>query len=423
MAERCFVFVRWTARTLLTFLVVCLALVIAGCTSLDTGESQSDTTSNESEAAQVEKEPSVVYRTTVPEQPTASTQPAREANSSAGARDTSTGELLRITFLDVGQGSGILIRLPNGANILIDGGPREAGAEVVADLQRLGVSTLDAVVVSHADEDHAGGLIDVVSSLQVLSVYDSAYPHTTATYADLLGAIERSGARYVETRTGEQIELDPEVGMEFVYPDELGEGTNESSLALRLTYGEFAAQFTGDLGFEQEEELLASGRISPVTLLEVGHHGSAESSSLEFLQALSPEIAVVQVGVDNSYGHPTEEALSRVREVGAEIYRTDRQGEITVTSDGVSYRVETERAGTTGPPVPAPGAEEAPPPPAAQEPTPEPASEPEVELPPGDLDCSDFATQQEAQQTLEADPSDPYGLDGEGDGVACESLP
>lgn len=296
---------------------------------------------------------------------------------------------------------------------------------MVADLQRLGVSTLDAVVVSHADEDHAGGLIDVINSLQVLSVYDSGYPHTTATYADLLDAVELSGARYVETRTGERIELDPDVDMEFLYPDELGEGTNEPSLALRLTYGEFAAQFTGDLGFDQETELLTSDRLAPVTLLEIGHHGSAESSSTEFLKTLSPEIGVVQVGADNSYGHPTEEALSRVREVGAEIYRTDQQGEITVTTDGISYRVKTERSGTTGPPVPAPGAEEAAPPPPAPEPTTEPAPEPQpsAELPPEDLDCSDFDTQQDAQETLDTDPSDPYGLDGEGDGIPCESLP
>lgn len=356
---------------------------------------------------------------------TTPTAPTTRQAEQATAEGSSDGRL-RVTFLDVGQGSSILIRLPNGGNVLVDGGPREQGEEMVADLGRLGVSHLDAVVVSHADEDHSGGLIDVIDSVPVSTVYDSGYPHTTQTYAALLDAIDRSGARYVETRTGEGIDLDPRVQMEFVYPDELNEGTNESSLALRLDYGEFAAQFVGDLGFAEEQELLAAGRVSPVTLLEVGHHGSAGSSSTEFLQALSPEVGVIQVGADNSYGHPTQETLSRLGQVGMEVYRTDLQGEITVTTDGTSYRVRTERSGTTSPPVPVPGAEVPEPPPApepAPAPEPEPAPAPPGDLPEGDLDCADFATQEEAQAVLDADPSDPHGLDGEGDGIACESLP
>lgn len=406
-------------------LLLAAVFIICACSSPENTASSGSAPETQSEQPVPEQEPSVVYRTTVPEPETtqapapepAATSQAERADRGAAATDTSGGRL-RITFLDVGQGSGILIQLPSGGNVLIDGGPREQGGEVVADLQRLGVSTLDAVVVSHADEDHSGGLIDVINSLQVSAVYDSGYPHTTATYADLLDAIERSGARYVETRTGETIGLDPEVGMEFIYPDELNEGTNESSLAMRLSYGEFAAQFTGDLGFDQEAELLTSNRLSPVTLLEVGHHGSAGSSSAKFLQALSPEVGVVQVGADNSYGHPTEEALSRVRAVGAEIYRTDRQGNITVTTDGISYRVKTERSGTDGPPVPVPEAQEAPPPP-----EPEPAPAPSGNLPGGDLDCADFDTREEAQVVLDANPDDPNYLDGDGDGVACESLP
>lgn len=208
--------------------------------------------------------------------------------------------------------------------------------------------------------------------------------------------------------------------MEFIYPDGLNAGTNESSLALRLAYGEFAAQFVGDLGFNEEQDLLAAGRVSPVTLMEVGHHGSAGSSSPEFLQALSPELGVIQVGADNSYGHPTQETLSRLEQVGMEVYRTDLQGEITVTTDGTSYRVSTDRSGTASPPVPVPGAD---PPQRAPERAPEPAPAPSGDLPMGDVDCSDFTTQEEAQAVLDANPNDPNYLDGEGDGVACESLP
>jgi competence protein ComEC len=283
----------------------------------------------------------------------------------------------------------------------------------------LGVKRLDAVVVSHADEDHAGGLIDVINSMPVSTVYDSGYPHTTQTYSDLLDAVAKSGARYVETRTGQRIDLDPEVSMEFIYPDKLGEGTNESSLALRLDYEHFAAQFVADLGFEQEEDLLASGRLSPVTLLEVGHHGSATSSSSELLSALSPEIGVIQVGKGNPYGHPTQEALSRLDAAGVKVYRTDRQGEITVKTDGTDYEVTTEKVGGAAGPV-------APPEPQKErtEPVQESTSEPSPEAAPtGDLDCADFATQEEAQAVLDANPSDPNYLDGEGDGIACESLP
>ena len=422
-------------------------LVVAGCgggASGNVGGNEYPAASAPESPGATSPEPTTVYQATIPQAQTI--PPSSEpATTSATGREASqgtpafapSGEELAITFLDVGQGSGILIRLPNGGNVLIDGGPREQGDEVVADLGRLGIETLDAVVASHADEDHAGGLIDVIDSMPVSTVYDSGYPHTTETYNDFLDAIERSDARYIQTRTGKEIELDPEVGMQFVYPDELGEGTNESTLALHPSYGSFAAQFTGDLGEEEERDLLASGRLSPVTLMEVGHHGSAGSSSTEFLRTLSPKVAVVQAGADNSYGHPTEEALSRVREVGAEIYRTDRQGEVTVTTDGVSYRVETEESGIAGPRVPVEGAESSPAPPLSPEASPEAAPAPAtgsapgyvtgpdstVELPQGDLDCGDFATREEAQAVLDANPDDPNYLDGDGDGEACESLP
>ncbi len=390
-----------------------LVLVLAACEPADS--------SQQSREAGTSGEPAAVYETTVDE-PGVSPAPAgedsrkeqRSEQRAASERRSPPGGILAVTFLDVGQGSSILIQLPNGGNVLIDGGPREGGEEVVSDLQRLRVRQLDAVVVSHADEDHAGGLIDVLNLVPVSAVYDSGYPHTTQTYSDLLDAIERSGARYVETRTGRTIDLDPEVSMEFIHPDELKEGTNESSLALRLDYGEFGAQFVGDLGFEEEEALLASGLLSPVTLMEVGHHGSAGSSSGEFLQVLSPEVGVIQVG-ENPYGHPAREALARLKAAGVRVYRTDRHGEVSVSTDGAGYEVETERAGgpTNPAPVPEPPEEQQ----AEQQARPGPVASG------GDLNCSDFATQEEAQAVLDADPGDPNHLDGEGDGVACESLP
>ena len=180
------------AFTLLCLTVVVL-LAFVGCSSPESADSGSTTTAGASSAA-TSPEPTTVYRTTVREPPTTLTPPepptTRQTEQAVAARESSAGRL-RVTFLEVGQGSSILIRLPNGGNVLIDGGPREQGGEVVADLGILGVGTLDAVMVSHADEDHSGGLIDVIDSVPVSTVYDSGYPHTTQTYAALLDAIER----------------------------------------------------------------------------------------------------------------------------------------------------------------------------------------------------------------------------------------
>jgi beta-lactamase superfamily II metal-dependent hydrolase len=391
-------------RSILVVVFVFLLLALAGCAASTAGSGNDSGRTGDSAVT----EPST---------------PRGAQTGTAGSTATSaegtvegtvpTGDLLSVTFMDVGQGSSALIRLPNGGNVLVDGGPREGGPDRVEDLRRLGVSRLDAVVISHADEDHAGGLVDVIRTFPVGAVYDSGYPHTTQTYNDLLRAVRDSGARYVQTRTGETIGLDPNVRMEFVYPDELGEGTNESSLALRLDYGSFAAQFTGDLGIGQEEDLLTSGRLSPVTLLEVGHHGSASSSSGELLEALSPEVGVIQVG-ENNYGHPTEEALSRLAAAGVEVYRTDQQGEVTVATNGTDYEASTEAAGGAAAepvPLPEPGGG------AYTGPVATPSSSS------GELGCPGFATQEEAQALYERDLSDPNGLDGDGDGEACEHLP
>lgn len=174
-----------------------------------------------------------------------------------------------------------------------------------------------------------------------------------------------------------------------------------------LTYGEFDALFMGDAGIEQEADLLAAGRVSEVKLLQVGHHGSSDATSDEFLQVASPEAVVIQVGEDNSYGHPTAEVLSRLEEYGVEVYRTDLQGEVSFTSDGTSYE-GSERPHSSAGQTP--------------KPTPEPAADTGTSSS-NDLNCSDFAVQEEAQAVLDRDPSDPNYLDGDNDGIACESLP
>jgi beta-lactamase superfamily II metal-dependent hydrolase len=192
-------------RAMRAAVISLLSIVLFGLLGCEPGGSVSreEPTTPASAQATTVNEPTMVDEITVRDasQPPLTTTQA-PARSTAVAEEPSSGNTLTITFLNVGQGSSALIQLPNGGNVLIDGGPREGGPERVADLQRLGAEQLDAVVISHADEDHAGGLIDVINSMPVSAVYDSGYLHTTQTYADLLGAVETSGARYVETRAG-----------------------------------------------------------------------------------------------------------------------------------------------------------------------------------------------------------------------------
>lgn len=193
-----------------------MAALLWGCSSESVGGDRESPDNSSDSTVEV---PVTVYRTTVvdatveeretttaAQESVASGEPTEDSGESA-SKSRTRGDPLTITFLDVGQGSGILIQLPGGGNVLIDGGPREQGHEVVADLGRLGVDALDAVVASHADEDHAGGLVDVIDALPVSTVYDSGYPHSTATFGDLLGSVERSGASYVETRAGKSMDL------------------------------------------------------------------------------------------------------------------------------------------------------------------------------------------------------------------------
>lgn len=419
-----------------TLLSLGLLLLGAGCGAPSVSETPSDS-------------PVTVERPTTQAAGSVAEATAPEASvskdSRAGSRDGQATQTTRtpvkedrlnVTFLDVGQGNSALLQLPGGENILVDGGPAEAGPGLVGRLREIGVRRLDAVVLSHADEDHVGGLADVLEAVPVESVYDSAYPHGTGAYEDFLAAVERSGARYVETRAGDEVREDSPAELDFIYPEELGEGTNESSLVLDLTYEDFDALFMGDAEAEQEEDMLTAGSVPDVELLQVGHHGSADATSEGFVRAASPETAVIQVGADNYYGHPTPEVLDRLRQYGAEVYRNDRQGEVSVESDGSGYTVstsETSGATTTEQRTNRPPRED---PPSATRSPGLPSTDPEPDAggssdspsaagsgDSNEYNCSDFETWEEAQAILDEYPGDPNYLDGEGDGIACESLP
>jgi competence protein ComEC len=252
---------------------------------------------------------------------------------------------LTVHFLDVGQGDAALLRTPAGRWIVIDGGPRtpqgDAGRRVVVPfLRRQGASRVALVVATHAHADHVGGLPAVLEALAVELVLDPGEPLGEAPYLEFLAATEAARARWVAARAGDRLELD---GVRFTVlsPDSAWAAVttdpNEESIVLLVEYGAARLLFTGDAGLPVEQRL--AGRIGRVALLKVGHHGSAGATSDAWLAELGPGDAVISVGARNRYGHPAPEVLARLVGRGVHVHRTDREGTITVESDGQGVRI------------------------------------------------------------------------------------
>ena len=248
---------------------------------------------------------------------------------SAGATPPPAGALV-VSFIDVGQGDSTLIQ-SGGKSYLVDGGDPEAGPEVVDFLRGRGVEELDGLVATHPDADHIGGLPDVLDAFEVSTVYLSGDTKGTTTSNTFLRAVRDEGAQVLEARAGLKFDwggtdvtvVAPPVG-------ELFSDANENSVSLLLTFGEARVLLTGDAE-NQAEEYMSTGRYTgPLTVLKVGHHGSNTSTTPLFLSRFRPEVAVVSVG-DNSYGHPTPQTMRRLKTVGAEVFRTDLQGDVIST--------------------------------------------------------------------------------------------
>lgn len=249
-------------------------------------------------------------------------------------RDTAD---LRIDFLDVGQGDAILLTLPGGQQLLVDGGP--SGIELARQLSAAMPHwdrTIDYVLVSHPQEDHIGGLPELFDRYGVTTLYGSGHENNTRTFAAL---VARGDAATVLT-AGERLRFG-DVVIDVLWPPAgaNGDDLNNVSVVLRVTYGDVVVLLPGDIEREAQRELLATGG-APATVLKVPHHGS-KTSDPAFFAAVNPSLAVIQAGADNRFGHPHAETLDAL--TGTRLYRTDLQGRVTVTTDGRSLKVRTER--------------------------------------------------------------------------------
>lgn len=260
-----------------------------------------------------------------PPQTTTATQPSADTDSAT----------LLVHFIDVGQADCILLET-EGQYLLIDGGNREDGQLVVSYLEQQGVETLNAVVCTHAHEDHVGGLPSVLAVYPTLAVYAPTTTYSSKIFDNFLYYTDQQGLEITIPSPGDQISLE-QASITVLGPTQSYAETNDTSIVLMVEYGQTRFLFTGDMETTAETDMLdywGSRYDWDVDVLKVGHHGSSTSSSYRLLYKTDPEYAVISVGAGNSYGHPHEEVVSRYQDAGIPMFRTDELGTILAVSDG-----------------------------------------------------------------------------------------
>ncbi len=267
---------------------------------------------------------------------------------------------LRITVLDVGQADAIVVQTPRGHVLLVDAGGRlergsqssESVAEAVGErivvpfLLRHSIHALDAIVLSHPHGDHAGGVAPALRRLRVDRFADGGQRYSGHAYQDALATARAAQVPLVYPRAGMEWRTEDGVSLHFLGPSlpfiaNSRNDINENSVAFRLRYGSFCMLFTGDAGAAAEERFLAEGADLRCDVLKVGHHGSAYSSTAAFIERVHPRYAIISVGRHNLFGHPAPSTLETLRRFGAQIYRTDKNGAVTVVSDGHREAIST----------------------------------------------------------------------------------
>ena len=247
-------------------------------------------------------------------------------------------QFLEVVFFDIGQGDAIFIETPEGHQILIDGGPTSAILEKLGQEMPFWDRTIDLVVLTHPEHDHIAGLIEVLKRYDVDCVLWTGVVRDTGEYKEWKRLLKEEDAEVKIATLGQKI-VTPEAYFDILHPFEDLEGkeaknTNNSSIALRLVFGENSFIFTGDLYKSIERQITDRGLYISSDVLKVGHHGSKTSTREEFLEKVNPKIAVISVGKDNRYGHPHPEVLEVLDKYGITVLRTDRDGDIKIISDG-----------------------------------------------------------------------------------------
>ncbi len=306
--------------------MLCLLIVLAGCTAAPVAPGETDT-------------------------------PGEEESATTTTTAGPDGEL-SVHFINVGQSVATLVVGPTGETMLIDTGHyNDDGEFVLAYLQRQGIEHIDYLVTSHNDADHIGGNAAVINYYEteaegIGAVYDPGIAASTQTYGEYLDAVEANGVTLYKTREGDTIPMEGVTVDVFGPPEPYleGEARNENSIVLKLSFGATSFLFTGDAEDDQEAYLVEQyGERLSATVLKAGHHGSRSSTSGALLDAANPQVVVVSSAYDSQYGHPHQETLDRLAARSLPTYWTATHGNVVLLSDGETVTVRSQQPAPTDP--------------------------------------------------------------------------
>jgi len=253
-------------------------------------------------------------------------------------------EFLEVCFFDVGQGDSIFIETPNRKQILIDGGPDKTILEKLNKAMPFYDRTIDLLILTHPDADHITGLVSALEYYDVKYILTSGIENDTAVYKKWRDLIKEKNIPLILAQSGQKIFLDQDIFLEIIWPEQsliesFSKPTNNASVVGRLVYGDIEFLLTGDIEKKVEQHLISQNLNLESDIFKVPHHGSKTSSSYNFIKMINPQISVISVGEDNRYKHPNDEVLERLKD--SVIYRTDKDGDIKILTDGILFDILT----------------------------------------------------------------------------------
>lgn len=257
--------------------------------------------------------------------------------NSKNSSNASNSDIL-VHYINVGQGDSELIQV-NGKNMLIDAGPRANEKDIISYLDKLKIKKLDYVIATHPHEDHIGNMDDIINKYEIGKFYAPKVEHTTKTFENMVKALKKKNLKINVIKEGtDTIDLGKNTKVSVYSPraDGYGKNTNlnDYSPIIKVEYGNNSFLFTGDAEKTEENYVLEKGYNLKADVLKLGHHGSSTSTTEQFLKAVNPSIGIISCGVDNTYGHPHKETLKKLNKYKVKIYRTDKDGDIVLESNG-----------------------------------------------------------------------------------------